>query len=230
MKIYVDFDNTIVDSVAAFVTRYNQLNGTKYQKESVVKYDFSNLITNIAEEELVRGFHSNFFFNELSLYENVKESLVRLKHNGAELILITRGTLTNIQKKIEWLDKHHWIKDLFSDFIFLTSTQDVLKIDMSQSILIDDLRVNHLNCNAKYKYCYKDQVGRDWYPIPDDGVHIFTSWNLIAEDILKLLKKSSSTSSTSNKNTTSRKRQTTTKNSNNTRKHNKNNTKSKGGD
>ena len=192
MKIYIDFDSTIVDSVKAFVSRYNQLYNKKEDPNSVVKYNFENL--NLSKEDIVLGFNSNFFFSELDLYPEAQDALYKLKHSGAELVLLTRGTPTNIVKKIEWLDKHHWIRELFDDFVFTTSNQDKIKIDMSNAILIDDYRLNHLNSNAKYRYAFKDIPQRTWFPIPDDGVKIMNSWALIADDICKLLCKSTSTS------------------------------------
>lgn len=241
MKIFVDFDNTLVDSVLAFVTRHNMLYGTRFASSSVTTYEFKNL--NVTEEEIIHGFESRCFFGELTLYKGAKDALIKLQEAGATLVLVTRGTLANTQLKIEWLNSHHWIKDLFSDFIFLTSNQDAIKIDMSDSILIDDYRINHVNSNAKYKYAFKDQAQRTWYPSQDDGVKVFNSWSQLAEDIRTILvTKAKDISKTNNKplkqsvekksnsRNRYRKKHNTRNNSSDNKNVNKKNTKQKGGD
>ena len=185
MKVYVDFDNTLVDSVSAFISRYNSLYNKKVKSETITSYSFDDI--KLSSDEVSRGFHSNFFFSELKLYPEALKSLTRMKQEGAELILITRGDAKNLAMKLEWLEKNHVVKDLFSDMIFTTNDMRNIKVDMTDGILIDDLRVNHLNSNARYKYAYKDAECRKWFPIPDDGVKIYSSWGMIADEICLML-------------------------------------------
>lgn len=175
MKIFVDFDNTIVDTTRAACTTYNILKDVDVRPEDIESY---NMYPQIDLKGNFDWLFSNFIlFNHLRLYDNVIGCLNQLKENGFELYLVTNCSLNSIPLKSEWI-KHYLPKDLFSGIIFLNIGQGYDKsiIDMKDSILIDDHRENHLSSNAKYHFNFKRYEKQNWGPLPGESIE-FTKWD-----------------------------------------------------
>ena len=188
MKIFIDFDNTIVNTTHAFVCWYNIVYRDSVESDDIIDYSFNPQIK-LLQKEITNAFTTELLYKYMYPYPGMYEALSRLKSIGCELYLITNCSDKSVVRKIEWLENNEYIKDLFSGKIFLSVGKafDKSCIDMSDAVLIDDHRENHLKSNAKYKYAFKDHPNRTWYPTEEDGVKVFDSWKAIADDIVKIV-------------------------------------------
>lgn len=185
MRVYVDFDNTIVNTTDAFILWYNNNYNENINSDDIVDYDFNPQVK-LSKKEISNAFKTHELTNFLVTYPNVYESLKKIKDLGLTLILITNCSDESVVRKIEWLDKHKEINSLFDGKIFLSVNKayDKSCINMCEDILIDDHKENHLLSNAKYKFAYKDNPNRNWFP-DNDGVK--DNWLSIYEEIRKIV-------------------------------------------
>ena len=190
MKIYIDFDNTIVDSTKAFVDRYNMMNDTNIDSSDIVSYDFKPQIQ-LTNEQISEAFGTYSLYDYLKPYEYVERALMRLRClPNVELYLISNCSDDSVIQKVLWLNKHPKINYCFTGKIFLSISKPYDKsiVDMSNSILIDDHKLNHMCSDAKYKFAFKDNQKREWYPNYDeDGVIVKSSWKDIVDEIEKIV-------------------------------------------
>lgn len=111
-KLFLDFDNTIADSISSICQYYN----LNYYKEKgfkpanshlINKYDFSDqcALLNGDKKKIKDIFASDEFFEYLVPFPYVKDVLDKWK-DKYEYIVITIGTPKNIRKKSMWLDKN----------------------------------------------------------------------------------------------------------------------------
>lgn len=159
MKLFVDVDGTLTNSIEAFCYTYNHI----YQYHNnfkpanwikVNKWDFSDqcpLLKNAEDVENI--FSSKIFFKRLQFMPNAKEVLYEL-NKKYEIIIVSIGTPLNVARKSIWLYQHlGFVKDV----ILITNKgtkMDKSCIDMKDGILIDDHIHNLISSNAKTKICF----------------------------------------------------------------------------
>lgn len=185
MKIFIDFDNTIVDTTYAFINWYNLTHYEDVKCEDICEYDFNPQVS-LSKDEVSKAFSLPLLYQCMMLYEDVSDSLFKLRYElGCELILVTNCCDNSVIRKLEWLEQHKPLSDMFNSKIFISSNKSYGKssIDMSSGILIDDHKENHRLSNAKYKFAYKKYPNCNWYPTEDDGVLVTNSWKTIVDEI-----------------------------------------------
>lgn len=202
VKLFIDFDNTIADTTSAFCEYYNTLyienDDDRIRSKDITEYDFSDVgwasghklgTKTVSEEMLLKGFKSDLLFSYLKPYQGVRYALEGLKSTKLfEIYLVSNCSDESAVKKIEWLKK--WDLDRnFDGKVFLNINQAYNKslLNMKDGILVDDHRANHLNSNAKYKYCFRDYPHRKWHPKIDDGVKLFDKWSGSDSLLLELI-------------------------------------------
>lgn len=154
--IYVDFDGTIVNSIASIVGLYNE--DFKYYKNfkninqtDINTFDFTEC--NCASTEYINiYFNQQRFFDRLEFMDNAEEVLNRLK-DKYKIVVISMGHFPNIAAKKAWVKEHM----PYADFIGVSfeSYDDKSHIDMSDGIYIDD-NMKNLNTNAIENICFGD--------------------------------------------------------------------------
>ena len=190
-KLFIDFDNTIVDTTKAFCDYFNDvyledpsLEGIK--SHWIKEYDLSDVVA-LSEDELVKGFSSERLFHYLRPYPYVRYALTTLKASGNfQIYLVSNCSAQSATRKIKWLDDFDF-RHLFTGTIFLDINEAYNKslIDMSDSILIDDHKINHEKSNARWKFCYTDAIRRNWHPETGGEVFLFDSWS--SDEVLNKL-------------------------------------------
>ena len=155
--LYVDFDQTIVNSVKAITTLYNEdfMYYKKFKPVSwcmVNTWDFLEL-TCAKPDYINTYFNQPRFYKSLEYMENAKETLDKLKEYF-NIHIVSMGYSPNLAlKKI-------WLKDCipYADFIGVNFKEYDNKdhIDMSGGILIDDSAKNLETSNAETRICYGD--------------------------------------------------------------------------
>ena len=158
-SIYVDFDNTLVNSIKTVVDIYNdEFRGTKRFKPvdwtTVNSYSFKEL-KRIFPNWIKNTFESEDFFQRCKLDYNAKEVLKTLKQEF-EIYVCTLGTGKNLKLKKQYVQKE---LPFIEGFIGLNTidNSDKSSVDMSNGFLIDDLDTNLQSSNAKFKICFGDK-------------------------------------------------------------------------
>ena len=168
-KLFLDFDNTIVDTVAAVVSLYNEdyVNHDGFvaiDPKDVTSWEFTecNLAT---YEEIDRYFGDKRFFQRVKLYPSAGQVLRSLSHRY-DITIVSHGYASNLKLKEEWV-KDKLFKEIFdnscnAEFIGVDweTHNDKSHVDMSNSIFVDDSIRNLETSSAKYKILYGEYM--DW--------------------------------------------------------------------
>ena len=168
-KLFLDFDNTIVDTLAAVVSLYNEdyVNHDGFvaiNPENVTSWEFTecNLAT---YEEIDRYFGDKRFFQRVKLYPSAGQVLRSLSHRY-DITIVSHGYASNLRLKEEWI-KDNLFKEIFdsscnAEFIGVDweTHNDKSHVDMSNSIFVDDSIRNLETSSAKYKILYGEYM--DW--------------------------------------------------------------------
>lgn len=171
-KLFLDFDNTIVNTTEAIVYLYN--NDFKYYKDfqqvdwhTVNTYDFKEC--KLASREYINTyFNQPRFFKYLDFMpprkigfgftlSNVQSYLNVLKELF-DITIVSLGCNPNLKGKIKWLENNYLDKEHGFNFIGvdMKKYKDKSHIDMSGGILVDDNASMLETSNASTKICFGD--------------------------------------------------------------------------
>lgn len=157
-KLFVDFDGTIVNTIASITALYNE--DFKYYKNfkpvkwwEVNSWDF--IECECASKECINTyFNTQRFFNSLTYMDWANEVLHELK-NIYEITIVSSGYSPNLKAKEIWIQDHL----PFCNFIGVNLKEhyDKSSVDMSDGIFIDDSMHNLVTSNALVNICYGDK-------------------------------------------------------------------------
>lgn len=174
-KLFIDFDNTIINTNKAFCEVYNSLycfhpDFTPADYTKVTNYNFScqcPLVNNpleLFEEEL---FFDVCEFIDVNTYEVLQKLNQKYK-----IIILSIGTPKNIANKAYWLEEK---LPFINDYILIKNsgcTMDKSIVNAEGSIIIDDIPSNLRTSNAETKILFgkiyswntgwKGKHCRDW--------------------------------------------------------------------
>ena len=161
-KLYVDFDQTIVDSVEAIVSMYNEDYSAYKEYEYVDPKDIKTWgfkECQCASPEIIDTyFCTPRFFERLNFLENASSILWLLSYKF-HIIIISHGHYPNLKLKREWIKKHF----NFASFVGVDMDKypDKSHVDMSNAIFVDDLSRYLYSSNAKYKLLFGENPWED---------------------------------------------------------------------
>lgn len=167
--LFIDFDNTIVNSTKAFcdiynLRYYNHPNFIKADWQKSYLYNFSDVCPLLKNKEEVENiFCSETFFNILEFINNNTFNVIEELSYKYKIIIPSIGWPKNISLKSLWIENK---LPMIKEFILINNgdcSMDKRIIDMSGGIIIDDVASN-LNCNAERKICfgYKHDKNEEW--------------------------------------------------------------------
>ena len=144
MKLYVDFDDVLVNSNKAIRTAWSKDFDQPFPEQELTKWDFG-LPVGDRKNYVKEVFEQDNFWDNLELYEDAIKYLSLLKNtNKFEIILCTVGTTLNIEKKMKFLKENN-LNNIFNYYIYVEqiwSNQQPKKTFISDGILIDDNKNN----------------------------------------------------------------------------------------
>lgn len=157
IKLFVDIDNTIINTNKAFCEVYNSLyrfhpDFKKADYTKVTNYSFScecPLVSNpleLFEEELF--FDVCEFIND-NTYEVLKELNQKYK-----IIVLSIGTPKNLANKAYWLEEK---LPFINDYILINNSNCIMDksiVNAEDSIIIDDMPSNLRTSNAETKILF----------------------------------------------------------------------------
>ena len=178
-SIFVDFDNTIVESNQGVIdilnNRYNLTKG----EEDLRDYGYCSIFP-ISEREKLDIFESNDFFKNLQFKEGFLDFFQQYK-DTYKFVVTTKGTPLNIEKK------QAWIHDNISPEIEVVGIPYLKKgkrsVNMRSGIQIDDCTFE-LNTNAKIKILFKSDNNFSWQKgYTNSDIIVVNTWKEIEEII-----------------------------------------------
>lgn len=159
INIFIDFDNTIVNSTKKLIELLNLKHNTNINWEDVKKYNCTDVFPNVSHEEILNIFNNKDFFKELDIFNNFNETLIKYK-NYCNYYICTIGTKNNLSLKKKWCYKNMPITYGFYGIEKLDMNKE--SVDMVDGIIIDDHIQNLRSSNAKYKILFKGEFDTDW--------------------------------------------------------------------
>lgn len=177
--VYVDFDNTIVESNQRAIEILNDKYGLKKSEDDFEDYGYTS-IAPITEEEKLGIFESDEFFSNLKFKSDFLKVLN--KYDGkVKFIITTKGTAENLKKKEQWVKEN-----IPGNINFVGVTNNSLgkkQVDMTNGIQIDDCTAA-LDTNADIKILYKDNHNFNWQSnYNNTDILVVNTW-LEIDDIL----------------------------------------------
>ena len=180
--IYLDFDNTIVESHKRIIEIINNNYNVNKKESDLIDYGYKSIYP-LSQEQVVQFYESDDFFENLTFKPMAFEVYNKYK-DLYNIIITTKGTDKNLKKKEKWLRDN---LDKNINFIGATgNSKDKSAIDMKDGIQIDDI-CDCLNTNAKLHILYKSFNDFDWQKCCGDIVCVNT-WEEIDEILSFCLK------------------------------------------
>ena len=151
--LYVDFDNTIANTIKTVTDLYNE----KYKNEKsyrVVEWIDVNTY-NFMELKLMSREDLKNIFRRCEFHHFAKEVLENLS-DIFDIKVCSLGSSKNLKQKEEFIHRH---LPFVSEFIGLDDVKyaDKSMVDMKESVFIDDRADMLENSNAKVKICFGDE-------------------------------------------------------------------------
>ncbi len=154
-NLYVDFDCTIVNSIKAIVSLYDEdfkyyPNYKKIDWKDINTWGFSEL--SAADPGYINSyFNQQRFFDKLEFMPDADKILIELS-NYYNIVIVSHGRKPNLKAKEIWIKENM----PYAKFIGVDMDKypDKRNIDMSGRIFIDDRGDNLETSNAAIKICY----------------------------------------------------------------------------
>lgn len=162
LNLFIDFDEVLVDSIISILLILNPRYGTDFKPDDCTRWDFKDLFPDITPDEVEKCFESDEFWNSLrfkTVGQNVLDFLDKLKPYY-NIIIVSKGTETNLKKKKQWL-----IDNMPIPYSFIPIGLDGSKgdIDMAGGVHIDDNQYYLNESNATYKILFRNATDvTDW--------------------------------------------------------------------
>lgn len=155
MNIYIDFDDTITNSIQALLAISNKRYGTNYKIEDVGDWDFKDIYPDVPLKEIVSIYDTDEFYNLLNIKLDALFVLRRFAKRN-KVFIVTKVNKRSMVQKFQWIKEHIQNFGIDVELIGIPLNKSKGIVDMSEGIMIDD-NVKFLNeTNAKYKVLFKN--------------------------------------------------------------------------
>jgi len=190
MKIGIDLDEILADSLSSLIEYHNFTYGTKLKRDQFLSYGFWKTWGGTRDEAIqkVYDFYKTPYFKNIQPIPGAKKAISLLKQNN-DLLIVTSRQNDIIDATHEWVNKH--FPDTFADIYFAnhysqggtqkTKSQicDETKIDL----LIEDSIDYALECfSSKRKVFLLDCPWNQSSELPQN-IRRFSSWDKIIQAI-----------------------------------------------
>jgi len=180
--LYLDFDNTIVETNKRIIEILNNRYNLSKTEQDLKDYGYASIYP-ISNNEKLEIFESDEFYNGLNFKPQVLEVLDKYK-DIYNIVIVSNGTDNNLIKKESWIKNH-----IPFNFKFIKAGKDSFnkkKVNMQNSIQIDD-NIQCLNTNASLKILYKNFNNYPWQQLDNNEYMIVNTWKEI-DDVLNFYK------------------------------------------
>lgn len=180
MKVFVDFDDTLVKSRKSIVKCINDMFHLSRTEDDVTDWGFRSLKGDLTKKELEGLFESDAFWNNVEFYEGAIDTLA-----GHDVYLCTVGTTENLRRKSQFLSEHSLpYHEAFVNSDRGQTMKDKKMFDMAGAIQIGDTWQELEQTNASIKILFKDYRDYSWQQVPPNAeVYIVDTWKEISDII-----------------------------------------------
>lgn len=158
MKLYIDFDGVIVNTIKAIVSLYDE--DFKYY-DNYKKIDWTDINSwDFTELKATNSFYINTYFNQQRFFDtvefmpNAKEILEDISKRH-DITIVSTGNTPNLKAKALWINQNIPYAKFIG--VNLKDYSDKSHIDMSDGFLIDDSASNLASSNAILNICFGDK-------------------------------------------------------------------------
>lgn len=183
MKLYLDFDNTIVNTGETIVAMLNRQYGTNQKWSNIKRYDFKDLFPNLDKKELCEIFEGSRLYHNVSFLPGARDVLKSVR-TSFEIKIVTIGGEENKYYKSRWLALNLPVKYSLTVLNNEVDNFDKSSVDMSDGIFIDDSSECLRSSNAKVKILLTNGLETEWNRRENDNFYVVQDWYEIG-DILK---------------------------------------------
>ena len=138
MNIYIDFDDTIVNSVENVIRIANKRYNQDVQVSDIDKWDFSYLYPNATRDEIIGIFGEQEFFDTLHFKKNAILTLQKLSKRNFLFVVTKTIDIASGFRKYQWIQEHLNAMNIPVEYIAVTTNKDKGIVDMDGGIMIDD--------------------------------------------------------------------------------------------
>ncbi len=181
-KIFLDCDDTIIDSSKCIIDLLNKKNSSNKTIDDLSDFYYRSIDHNISSDDIIKLFESDEFWNSVQYnfdFLMYKEFI----DNNFDVEIVSCGTKLNLEKKRKYLE------DVRYNFtgVLIDGNMGLCKscVNMQGGIQIDDNIRSLENTNAAIKILLKN--GRDFpwnKPKPNiDNLYVVQNW----EEIYQIL-------------------------------------------
>ena len=166
-KLFLDFDNTIVDTMYAFCEQYNDIYkyNSNFKRANPKKVKHWNFKTQCPLQlgETEDLFSRKKLWEYMRLYSNAESSLKELSKKY-DITIISIGTAENVAHKSIWIKQN---LPMIKDVILIRNEgvkMDKSSINMEGATFVDDVKSNLDSSNASRKILFgkKYEWNKDW--------------------------------------------------------------------
>lgn len=143
--VFIDFDDTLVNSLRAFCKVYNKRYQDSADWTKVRRYDMTDQCTHLGENfegniqaEILDIYGSSEFWRYLRPMKKANEILIKLKKEGYTLVMASIGDPANISKKIRYADANFPMFDQYLMLYTKKGKHSKGKINMHGAFMVDD--------------------------------------------------------------------------------------------
>ena len=182
VKLFIDVDNTIMNTAEIFIDKYCEDNNINKTIDNLKDWKFKSIDRKIDIREFLKYIETEDFFEQVQIDEDFLKFYFTYQLNY-EWIFITKGTPENLKLKRKFIMES---LPTLQNVKFIGIDNDGFKniYNMNNSIQIDDC-YEELNTNARFKILIKNNLETDYNRIiaPSDNVYAMNNWKEISESI-----------------------------------------------
>lgn len=193
IKLFIDADDTILESSKAFIdiiNRQDNINPPKTYDE-LRDWKYKSLFPYMTNEKIIEVYDSEEFFNIVKINTDFEKFYFE-HENDFEFYIVTKGHKSNIEHKQKYFEKYlpkakvvgcHFDSKEVENF-------DKSHIDMDYGIQIDDRTDCLMGTNANIKILFKNNRNFYWNRTQNitEPIYIMNSWKEIIETLEFALK------------------------------------------
>lgn len=191
MKIFLDCDDTIINSSECIINLLNKKNGTSKTIRDLKDFNYRSIDKTLTNEDVIKLFESDEFWDSVN-YNSEFLSTKDFIDSNFDVTVVTCGTELNLKKKANKLSSLGYGTGKNFVGILIKDNSNLCKkcIDMHLGIQIDDNMSSIENTNAAIKILFQNNNNFTWNrPKPNiDNLYIVQTWEEIRQ-ILEFFKK-----------------------------------------
>ena len=156
MRLFLDADEVLFETIEAGLAMLNPQYGTHYVKEDVKMWNFTDVFPDMTHDTLDKIFDRSDFIDYLQFKKGAITTLEKYRDN---ICIVTKGNPKGLEVKKELL-KFHGFGDI--QYIGVPIGESKGCVDMSDGIFVDDSQCNLWESNADVKILFENVKNAEW--------------------------------------------------------------------